>query len=124
MGREMRELLAIRRLLLTPKQRLAKPLLARGGQTGAAAHCSRRADILSALDAHQPLSGSCQHWTPKADRMSAPRGQCADAPEWRTWPLRLHRAASLTTGCLPHNLAPCERIRARIPRTPRRRPRG
>src|ERR1039457_452312 len=71
MGREMRELLAIRRLLLTPKQRLAKPLLARGGQTGAAAHCSRRADILSALDAHQPLSGSCEHWTPKADRMSA-----------------------------------------------------
>src|ERR1017187_9574470 len=40
---------------------------------GASGHCSRRADILSALDATQPLSGSYQHWTPKADRMSARR---------------------------------------------------
>src|ERR1035438_9126363 len=88
MGREMRELLAIRRLLLTPKQRLAKPLLARGGQTGAAAHCSRRADILSALDAHQPLSGSCEHWTPKADRMSARHSFCSPmlrSEERRVW---------------------------------------
>jgi hypothetical protein len=40
---------------------------------GVTGHCPRRADILSALDATQPLSGSYEHWTPKADRMSARR---------------------------------------------------
>src|ERR1035441_173699 len=40
-------------------------LTRRGGVTG---HCPRRADILSALDGTQPLSGSYVHWTPKADR--------------------------------------------------------
>src|ERR1035441_9330260 len=43
-------------------------------------HCPRRADILSALDAAQPLSGSYEHWTPKADRMSARRGSAQLRP--------------------------------------------
>src|ERR1035441_7656169 len=51
-------------------------------------HCPRRADILSALDAAQPLSGSYEHWTPKADRMSARRSFGRDGGGSARMPLR------------------------------------
>src|ERR1017187_7856604 len=46
---------------------------ARERRMGVTGHCPRRVDILSALDAAQTLSGSYEHRTSKADRMSARR---------------------------------------------------
>ena len=58
-----------------PDPRVAHWKLWRGRERrmGVTGHCPRRADILSALDAAQPLSGSYEHRTSKADRMSARR---------------------------------------------------